>query len=185
MIVTRWIALGCIAVSIGTAAIGTAAIARAEPPAAPRPSPRAPAPLPDAPPARLPAVSGLTPAQRQSLEELHQKTYLQFRPLQAGLWLKNQELDALWASESASREKIFEKLSELDLIRGRMREILVAQRLAVIAVLTPEQRVSFRAQIAGVRAAPRSGPKSSVLGLEECMSTGDCAGGPPPGLKQR
>jgi Spy/CpxP family protein refolding chaperone len=134
---------------------------------------------------RLPAVSGLTSMQRQSLEELHNKTHLQLTPLRAGLWLRNQELDAIWASESPSREKIAAKLSELDLIRGRMREILVEQRLAVLALLTPEQRVSFRAQMVSARPPARTAPKSSVLGLEECMSTGDCAGGPPPGLKQR
>jgi Spy/CpxP family protein refolding chaperone len=170
---SRWVAVGLFSMSLGVAAV-----ASADAPA-PLPSPRSLGPTP-VPPARLPALPGLSAAQRKELEDLHNKTQLQLAPLRAGIWIRQEELDAIWASESPSRERIFEKLSELDLIRGRIREILVNQRLAILAVLTPEQRLGFRAQL--MSAKPPARQKNTTLGFEECIGTGDCPSAPPPGV---
>jgi hypothetical protein len=163
--------------------LGLAGVARAEAEVSPRPS-RAPMQAFAVPPARLPSVAGLSAAQRQSLQELHQKTHLQLTPLQAAIWVRDQELDALWASEAPDRDKIRDKLSEIDMIRARVRDILIDQRLALIALLTPEQRAAFRAQVASAK-PPARAPKPPVLGLEDCITTGDCPGETPLVAKPR
>jgi hypothetical protein len=144
---------------------------------------RAPASALPVAPLRLPALPGLSAEQRKELEELHHKTQLQLAPLRAALWLKNEELALLWASESATRELVLQKLSELDIVRQRMREILLEQRFGMIARLTPEQRAAFRRQLGALRPAPQGG-KGDLLGLEACFSTGDCMTAPP-GAKPR
>jgi hypothetical protein len=73
-----------------------------------------------------------------------------------------------------------DKLGQMDVIRGRMREILLDQRLNLLAVLTPEQRAAF---LALLRKAPRAAQKNPVMGLEECSTTGDCPGATPPGQR--
>ena len=176
-VVSGWVSGGA---WVGGAAlvglIAVAAPASAQPPQRPslqRPSPSAAS----LPPLRLPALPGLSAQQKQQLEQLHTKTQLMLTPLYAALWLRDQELSILW-SRDADREQILAKLREMDIVRGRVREILVDQRLSLLAVLTPEQRSAFLALLA--KAPPRSVQKNPVLGLEECLSSGDCSGASPP-----
>jgi Spy/CpxP family protein refolding chaperone len=179
-----WVAVGLLAASLSAVSLSAVSLSAAAASAEPLPRPGI-APGVSLPPLRLPPLPGLSAAQRKELDELHQKTQLQLAPLRAALWLRNQELDALWASESPSREQVLEKVSQLDVIRARMREILLEQRLTLIARLNPEQRAAFRAQLSRPKPAPHPGQKGDVLGLEECMSTGDCATAPPPAPKPR
>jgi Spy/CpxP family protein refolding chaperone len=167
-IVSRWV--------IGGALLAGVAVA---PPAAAQ-SPGRPSPTAAAiPPLRLPALPGLTAQQKQQLEQLHQKTQLMLAPMHAALWLREQELNLIW-SQGADRDVLLGKLAQMDVIRGRMREILLDQRLSLMAALTPEQKAAFLALAAK---APRTPQKNPVLGLEECMSTGDCVGPVPLGLR--
>lgn len=132
------------------------------------------------PPLRLPALPGLSTQQKQQLEQVHQKTQLMLGPLHAALWLREQELNVMW-SQGTDRDKVLEKLGQMDIIRARTREILVDQRLSLLAVLTPEQRTAFLALV--LKAPPRAAQKSPVMGLEECLSSGDCPGATPPGQR--
>lgn len=179
--VSGWVIAGAI---VGLVAV--AAPAGAQPPQHPspqRPSLQRPSlqrPSPSAaslPPLRLPALPGLSAQQKQQLEQLHTKTQLMLTPLHAALWLRDQELAILW-SRDADREQLLAKLKEMDIIRGRVREILLDQRLSLLAVLTPEQKSAFLALLA--KAPPRGVQKNPVLGLEECLSSGDCSGAAPP-----
>jgi Spy/CpxP family protein refolding chaperone len=168
-IVSRWV--------IGAAIVGLVAVAA---PAGAQPQNRPSPAAASIPPLRLPALPGLSAQQKQQLEQLHTKTQLMLTPLHAALWLRDQELGILW-SRDADREQILAKLKEMDIVRGRVREILIDQRLALIAALTPEQRSAFLSLLA--KAPARAAQKNPVLGLEECLSTGDCGGASPPGLR--
>lgn len=168
-IVSRWV--------IGAVFLTGAAVAvtvGAQPPS--RTSPSAVA----IPPLRLPALPGLSAQQKQQLEQLHQKTQLMLAPMHAALWLREQELNVMW-SQGAERDAILGKLAQMDVIRGRLREILLDQRLNLMAALTPEQRAAFVSQL--VKAPPRAAQKNPVMGLEDCLSSGDCPGAAPPGQR--
>ncbi|MET0410335.1 MAG: periplasmic heavy metal sensor [Polyangiaceae bacterium] len=171
-IVSRWFTRSVV---IGGAIAGLVAVAAPVAAQAPhKPSPSAAS----IPPLRLPALPGLSAQQKQQLEQVHTKTQLMLTPLHAALWLRDQELAILWA-RGTDREQILAKLKEMDVIRGRVREILIDQRLSLLAVLTPEQRSAFLALLA--KSPPRTVQKNPVLGLEECLSSGDCSGTSLPG----
>jgi Spy/CpxP family protein refolding chaperone len=165
------------AVSLAAVSFAAVSLAVVSPVAAQQPSRSAPAGL-NIPPLRLPALPGLSAQQKQQLEQLHQKTQLMLSPLHATLWLREQELNVMW-SQGTDRDKVLEKLGQMDIVRGRMREILVDQRLSLLAVLTPEQRAAFLALV--VKAPPRAAQKNPLMGLEECLTSGDCPGATPPG----
>jgi Spy/CpxP family protein refolding chaperone len=171
--VSRWFT-GSVIGGVIAGLVAVAAPASAQPPNRPSPS------AASIPPLRLPALPGLSAQQKQQLEQLHTKTQLMLTPLHAALWLRDQELTILW-SRDAEREPILAKLKEMDVIRGRVREILIDQRLSLLAVLTPEQRSAFLSLLA--KAPARAVQKNPVLGLEECLSSGDCSGTSLPGVR--
>jgi Spy/CpxP family protein refolding chaperone len=174
--VSRWVNRSVIrSVIIGGAIAGLVAVAAL---VSAQPANRASPSAASIPPLRLPALPGLSAQQKQQLEQLHTKTQLMLTPLHGALWLRDQELAILWARE-ADREQILAKLAEMDIIRGRMREILVDQRRSLMAALTPEQKGAFLSLAA--KAPPRAVQKNPVLGLEECLSSGDCSSPSLPG----
>jgi Spy/CpxP family protein refolding chaperone len=154
------------AVAILTAALvscGTSSAYAQARSAAPGPGARAPATAP-APRQALPAVPNLTAKQREQIQALRVATYDKVAPLQRDLMVKRGELRALWAAPQPNREAILKKQAEMDGVRQKIREAHVEQHLAMLKVLTPEQRAAM----------PPAG--SAGFGAGGCMGPGSGAG---------
>jgi hypothetical protein len=89
---------------------------------------------------------------------LRDKTERQLAPLREQFSARHKELFALWSAEPPNRTAILQKESEVAGLRQKIRQLLTEQRLSFLALLTPPQRASWRAQHTdGRMGAPRMG----------------------------
>ena len=97
-------------------------------------------------PPPLPDLPALSTEQRAQIQAFHKRVQSEVAPLRQELQLKRQELRAAWSADAPQREAILTKLAELDTLRQKIRQIAVDERLAIIAMLTPEQRAAAKAR---------------------------------------
>jgi hypothetical protein len=128
-------------------------------------------------PATKPASPELSATQRQQVEALRDKTERQLAPLREQLTARNKELFALWSAEPPNRAAILKKDSEVTALRQKIRQLLIEQRLAQLALLTPGQRGTWRSQHAsGSMEAPGMGCGCMRAGKDMGGMHGDMGG---------
>lgn len=92
---------------------------------------------------------GLSAEQRKQGEELKAKLEAQIAPVRAQLDAKRGELQALWSAANPDRRAILAKQVEMDSLRDGLRTAHVDFRLAMMKLLTPEQRAKAAAHRGG------------------------------------
>jgi Spy/CpxP family protein refolding chaperone len=97
-------------------------------------------------PGRGLAGLGISPEQKQQIEQLRQAAWKQAEPLRAQMDTKLGELRQLWQTDRPDKEALVRKQSELDAIRDQQRSIWIDFRLQVHTLLTPEQRTKWAEQ---------------------------------------
>jgi hypothetical protein len=122
------------------------------------------------------------------MDALRDKTERQLAPLREQLSARHKELFARWNAEPPNRTAILQKESEVAGLRQKMRQLLIEQRLSFLALLTPPQRASWRAQhMDGGMGVPRMGRGCmqggrDIGGMGNHMHGGMAAGGMPMGM---
>jgi Spy/CpxP family protein refolding chaperone len=97
-------------------------------------------------PGRGLAALGISPEQRQQIDQLRQAAWKQSEPLRAQMDAKQAELRQLWQTDRPDKAAIVSKQGELDALRAQQQSISVDFRLQVHALLTPEQRTKWAEQ---------------------------------------
>jgi Spy/CpxP family protein refolding chaperone len=87
----------------------------------------------------------LSAEQQQKITELRTKMIESMAGTRTELDAKRGELQSLWSAERPDRGAILAKQAEMDLLRQKLRTSRVDQRLAVMEILTTEQRAKFKA----------------------------------------
>jgi Spy/CpxP family protein refolding chaperone len=141
----NWIAL-LLAGAFTAGAYTSAAQPQNTPPAAPKTAAPAPQATPPGCPGQLGlgVLGNLGNEQRQKVEALRSKKTQELAPLHQQLAQRRAELRALWAADAPSREQILQKQAEIAGLRTKLQTASVDFRLAVLALLTPEQRATLR-----------------------------------------
>jgi Spy/CpxP family protein refolding chaperone len=113
---------------------------------------------------------GLTSAQTAQIRDLREANLKDINPLRDKMFSKRGELKLLWLQKTPDREKITAVQKEIGSLRDQMQEKATSHRLAMLDVLTPEQRTKVQALMAGKGFGPgRGGCGAGGFG---------CAGGP-------
>ncbi len=89
---------------------------------------------------RMQAELGLTQEQQKQITALQEKHWQEAAAQHEQVRVKHEELAALWRTDKPDRAAIHAKLAEIDTIREGLRAAAVDLKLAVHALLTPEQR---------------------------------------------
>lgn len=103
------------------------------------------------------AALNLTADQRQQLVKLRAEHQAQVAPLRAELGVKRAELQVLWVADELDAAAVRDKSAEIEKLRSRLHDSRVQHRLAVAAILTPEQRQQM-ARVRGHGPRGRGGP---------------------------
>lgn len=95
--------------------------------------------------ARMAKHLDLTEDQQARIKALHEAAKPEREALEAALDTLREEMHALWQAETPDEGAILAKQAEMDPLRQQLRAQHVRLRLAVHALLTPEQREKARA----------------------------------------
>jgi Spy/CpxP family protein refolding chaperone len=95
------------------------------------------------------AALGLSPQQKQQIDQYREAAWKQAEPLHAQMQAKFKEMQQLWRADQPDRAAIIRKHGELDAIRDQQRNIWIDFRLQVHAVLTSEQRIKWADHMGG------------------------------------
>lgn len=87
----------------------------------------------------------LTEAQRQKLDELRAEQVKALATVRADLEVKATEMVALWRAEKLEARKLVAKVREISGLREKLEVARVNLRVAMLELLTPEQREQLRA----------------------------------------
>jgi len=91
------------------------------------------------------AALGISPEQRQQIDQLREAAVKQAEPLRAQLEAKWREMQQLWKADRPDKGAIVRKHGEVNAIREKQQSIWIDFRLQAHAVLTPEQRATWAA----------------------------------------
>ena len=108
-----------------------------------------------------PGLPGLTEEQQKKVQALDLETEKALLPLKAQMDVKAAELKGLALAENPDKGAIDKKIEEIGLLRTQIMKKKIMNKLAVRALLTPDQRVQFD------KMALRGG-----CGLMECCEGG-------------
>jgi Spy/CpxP family protein refolding chaperone len=115
-----------------------------------------------------PWMPGLTEDQQKKVQALDLETEKALLPMKAQIEVKAAELKGLALAENPDKGAIDKKIEEIGALRTQIMKKKIQNKLAVRALLTPDQRVEFdRKVLRGGR------------GLMEC-----CEEGPGPGMEK-
>jgi Spy/CpxP family protein refolding chaperone len=86
----------------------------------------------------------LTADQKTKLEALKEEQKKEILPLKEKMMTKGAELRALWLEDNPDADKIKAAQKEMSLLRDQMMDKMTTCKLAVIALLTPEQKAELQ-----------------------------------------
>ena len=95
------------------------------------------------------AALGISPEQKQQIDQFREAAGKQVEPLQAQMETKFTELRQLWHADRPDRGAILRKHAELNAIRDKQQNIWIDFRLQVHSLLTPEQRAKWADRAGG------------------------------------
>jgi Spy/CpxP family protein refolding chaperone len=87
----------------------------------------------------------LTEDQKARIKSLRMAFLKDIKPLRDQAFAKRGELELLWLESSPDQDKILAAQGELRSIKGKIQDRAILLRLAILPVLTPEQRDKFKA----------------------------------------
>jgi Spy/CpxP family protein refolding chaperone len=114
-----------------------------------------------------PLLAGLnlTADQQKQIDTLRQQQRDRVKPLREQMKGKMQEMRALWMADKPDRNAILAKHQEMDGIRQQLTVERVDHRLALLQILTPEQRAQIKARLAeGPKGRHGHGPHGEMGG---------------------
>jgi Spy/CpxP family protein refolding chaperone len=119
------------------------------------------------------AALGLSPQQKQQIDQFRETASKQAEPLQAQMKTKLRELQQLWRADRPDRGAIVREHGEMNAIRDKQQNIWIEFRLQVHAVLTPKQRAQWADNAGGGPGfgggfGPGSGFSPRGLGDPDC-----------------
>lgn len=88
---------------------------------------------------------GLTAEQTAKIGDLREAHLKDIKPLRDKMFSKRGELKLLWLQKTPDREKITAVQKEIGSLRDQMQDKMTSHRLAMLNILTPEQRTKFQA----------------------------------------
>jgi Spy/CpxP family protein refolding chaperone len=88
---------------------------------------------------------GLTAEQTAKIKDLREAHLKDIKPLRDKMFSKRGELKLLWLQTTPDREKITAVQKEIGSLRDQMQDKGTSQRLAMLNILTPEQRTRVQA----------------------------------------
>ena len=95
------------------------------------------------------AALGISPEQKQQIDQLREAAVKQAEPLRAQLEAKWREMQQLWKADRPDKGAIVRKHGELNAIRDKQQNIWIDFRLQVHSLLTPEQRAKWADRAGG------------------------------------
>jgi len=110
----------------------------------------------------------LSAEQTAKIHAIRETEMRETKPLRDQMFIKGGDLKLLWLEKSPNKDKILAVQKELRAIREQLDEKKTIKRLAILDVLTPEQKTKLQS-FRGWRVGPRHG-----MGPE----AGACPGGP-------
>jgi Spy/CpxP family protein refolding chaperone len=117
-----------------------------------------------------PRMPGLTEDQQKKAQALDLETEKAVLPLKAQLDVKTAELKALAVAENPDKGAIDKKIEEIGALRTQIMKKKILNKLAVRALLTPDQRVEFdRKALRGGRELMECGEEGPGPGSEKFM----------------
>ncbi|MBA4396201.1 MAG: hypothetical protein C0394_02245 [Syntrophus sp. (in: bacteria)] len=88
---------------------------------------------------------GLTAEQTAKIKDLREANLNDIKPLRDKMFSKRGDLKLLWLQKTPDREKITALQKEIGSLRDQIQEKMTGHRLAMLNVLTPEQRTKVQA----------------------------------------
>jgi len=104
---------------------------------------------------------GLTAEQTAKIKDLRETHLKDIKPLQDKMFSKRGELRLLWLQTNPDREKIAAVQKEIGSLRDQMQDKSTSQRLAMLNILTPEQRTKVQAFAAEKGFGPGKGGRGA------------------------
>ena len=98
---------------------------------------------------------GLSPEQVKQLEDIRIQSGSQLDQVDRELSKADQELEVLMNSATATDSQIREKYGQVVTLRQKLSELTFESRLAMRAVLTPDQRLAFEQQLLRLQSSYR------------------------------
>jgi zinc resistance-associated protein len=94
-------------------------------------------------PKGCPGIPGLSEDQQKKVQALDLETEKALLPLKAQMDVKAAELRALALAENPEKGAIDKKIEEIGLLRTQIMKKKIMNKLAVRALMTPDQRIGF------------------------------------------
>jgi Spy/CpxP family protein refolding chaperone len=117
-----------------------------------------------------PRMPGLTEDQQKKVEAIELETEKGLLPVKAQLDVKAAELKGLALAENPDKGAIDKKIEEIGALRTQIMKKKIQSKLAVRAVLTPDERVEFdRKALWGGRGLMEFGEEGPGPGMEKFM----------------
>lgn len=104
---------------------------------------------------------GLTAAQTAKIRDLREAHMKDIKPLRDKMFSKRGELKLLWLQKTPDREKITAVQKEIGRLRDQIQDKSTSHRLAMLNILTPEQRTKVQALVAGKGFGPGKGGRGA------------------------
>jgi Spy/CpxP family protein refolding chaperone len=120
-----------------------------------------------------PRIPGLTEDQQKKVQALDLETEKAILPVRAQIEVKTAELKSLALSENPDKSAIDKKVEDIGTLRTQIMKKKIQNKLAVRAILTPDQRVEFdRVALAGGRGLLELGEEGPGPGRGPFMRMG-------------
>jgi Spy/CpxP family protein refolding chaperone len=118
----------------------------------------------------VPTCAGLTDEQQKKIDALDLETEKVLLPMKAQIEVKAAELKGLALAENPDKGAIDKKIEEIGVLRTQIMKKKILNKLAVRALLTPDQRVEFdRNVLRGGRGLMECGEEVPGPGMEKFM----------------
>jgi Spy/CpxP family protein refolding chaperone len=89
----------------------------------------------------------LTIEQEKQIADLKMKLIKETEPIKTELKIKQMELQALWKEDNPDAKKILAKTKEISALRASLQEKMINHKLAILKILTPEQRKMMKGKM--------------------------------------
>jgi Spy/CpxP family protein refolding chaperone len=113
----------------------------------------------------MPDMMKFTPEQGKQMMDLNLTLIKETDPLKTDLKIKGMELMALWNEDNPEAKKILAKVKEISEVKVRLEEKMINHKLAMLKILTPEQKKMMKGMKGGC---------GMMGGMGDCEMKGGC-----------
>lgn len=98
----------------------------------------------------MPDMMKFTPEQEKQMMDLNLALIKETDPIKTDLKIRGMELMALWNEDNPEAKKILTKVKEISEVKLRLEEKMINHKLAMLKILTPEQKKMMKGMMGGM-----------------------------------